>query len=204
VRDAVPMRRFILFSSLTLAVLAGLLSLGVLPVQQPEAVAGTQSSQELLVDLDTYENADYGFSVAIPAGWSPVIADVDTEEVFKEPGYAIGFESARQGKDDRFADYILVELLPGRDSGLFETDGNKRELIKVNGREGFREHLTIDGRKNGLSAIDLIVHQAEIQGLGYTIGFYAIGEPANEVMMRDAFDVMLRTFRLKNNPFFVS
>ena len=77
-------------------------------------------------------------------------------------------------------------------------------MIKVNGKSGFREQLRIDGRENGLSAIDLIVHQAEIHGLGYTIAFYAIGEPANEVMMRDAFDVMLRTFRLKNSPFFIS
>ena len=175
-----------------------------MPSQRYVGIAHTEFARELLVDLDTYENTDYGFSVAIPAGWSPVIADVDEDDVYLEPGYAIGFESNRQGKDDRFADYILVELLPGRDSGLFETDGRQRELIKVNGRTGFREQLRIDGRENGLSAIDLIVHQAEVQGLGYTIGFYAIGEPANEVMMRDAFDIMLRTFRLKSSPFFIS
>ncbi len=198
------MRRVIFLLSTTVAILAFLASSRLIPSQQSESLPSTEFTYELLTDLDTYENADYGFSVAIPAGWSPVIAEVDKEDIFIEPGYAIGFESSRQGKNDRFADYILVEVLPGRDSGLFETDGRQRQMIKVNGKTGFREHLRIDGRENGLSAIDLIVHQAEIQGLGYTIGFYAIGEPFNEVMMRDAFDVMLRTFHLKSSPFFIS
>ena len=198
------MRRAIIFLSFTLAILTVVASSLWNPSRQSDELTHKEYPHEMLTDLDTYENTDYGFSVAVPAGWSPVIADVDDNDGFLEPGYAIGFESSRQGKDDRFADYILVELLPGRDSGLFETDGRQREMIKVNGKSGFREHLRIDGRENGLSAIDLIVHQAEIQGLGYTIAFYAIGEPANEVMMRDAFDVMLRTFRLKNSPFFIS
>jgi len=202
--DAVRMRRIFLFSSVTLVVLAILLISGLLPSHKPEALASTEFARELVVDLDTYENVDYGFSIAIPAGWSPVVADIEEVETPLEPGYAIGFESSRQGENDRFADYILVELLPGHDSGLFETDGSGRELITVNGRTGFREQLTIDGREDGLSAIDLIVHQAEVRGLGYTIGFFAIGEPINEIMMRDAFDVMLRTFRLKNSPFTVS
>ena len=198
------MRRAIIFLSFTLAILIGLAGLWWMPSLQSDEVVHAEYPREVLTNLDTYENTDYGFSVAVPAGWSPVIADVDDDDRLLEPGYAIGFESGRQGKDDRFADYILVELLPGRDSGLFETDGRQREMIKVNGKSGFREQLRIDGRENGLSAIDLIVHQAEIQGLGYTIAFYAIGEPTNEVMMRDAFDVMLRTFRLKSSPFFIS
>ena len=96
-RDAVPMRRVIFLLSTTVAILAFLASSRLIPSQQSESLPSTEFTYELLTDLDTYENADYGFSVAIPAGWSPVIAEVDKEDIFIEPGYAIGFESSRQG-----------------------------------------------------------------------------------------------------------
>ena len=121
------MRRAIIFLSFTLATLAVLASSLWNPLRQSEELAHTEYPHEVLTDLDTYENIDYGFSIAVPAGWSPVIADVDDNDAFLEPGYAIGFESGRQGKDDRFADYILVELLPGRDSCLLYTSPRPRD-----------------------------------------------------------------------------
>ena len=161
-----------------------------------------QLETELLLDIVGYEDADYGFSVAIPAGWQKIVA-AESEESFSElePGYAVGFESPYQGEHDKFADYVLIEVLPGKDSGLFETDGNNRRKISIDGQTAWMDRLDVKGESGGPSEVDLTIFQAEMSGLGYTIGLYAIGEPSREKLMSDAFEVIVRTFKQTSAPF---
>jgi len=155
--------------------------------------------------LDTYVDPDFGFSLAVPAGWTAVIAvPVEAGPALLEPGYAIGFESPREGDGDIFSDYLMVEILPGDESGLFRTDGSLVRETRVDGRIAWRDALTLAADPGIGSAVDLIVRQAAMAGLGYTVGLYAIGEPARLELLEDAFEVMLRTFRLPTPPFTVS
>ncbi|MFK7852728.1 MAG: hypothetical protein AB8B79_01390 [Granulosicoccus sp.] len=164
-----------------------------------------QGTTEVLLDIESYEDADYGFTVAIPTGWQKIIA-AETDESFSqlEPGYAVGFESPHQGEEDQFADYLLIEVLPGRDSGLFESDGKNRRRISINGQSAWMDRLEVKGERGGLTEVDLTIFQAEISGLGYTVGLYAIGEPSRAKLMSEAFEVIVRTFRLSVSPFPIS
>ncbi len=189
----------------------------------------SESSVELVLDIEHYDDLDYGFSVAIPAGWRRVVsaepeekavsnvpAGVETGSIQSEgvssgadipalePGYAVGFESAHQHDDDQFADYILVEILPGDSSGLFAADANHRQSILIDGRPAWYDRLEIKQSSTGLTDVDLVIYQAELAGVGYTVGLYAIGEHTSERIMAIAFEVMLQTFRVERPPFSVS
>lgn len=172
------------------------------PWTHPQADDLQHPETELLVGIEAYEDADYGFSVAIPSGWQKIVA-AESEESFAElePGYAVGFESPYQGEHDKFADYILIEVLPGKDSGLFETDGKNRRKISIDGQVTWMDKLDVEGESGGLTEVDLTIYQAQTSGLGYTIGFYSIGEPSRQKLMSDAFELIVRTFKQTTSPF---
>ncbi|MFT4726952.1 MAG: hypothetical protein ACI9UN_001447 [Granulosicoccus sp.] len=154
-----------------------------------------------MFNIENYDDDDYGFSVAIPTGWVKVVA-AETLENFEvlEPGYTIGFEAPTQGDDDRFADYIMIEILPGTDSGAFETDGSNRHDVSIDSRPAWIDKLNVNAAVYGLEDIELTVYQAQISGLGYTVGLYAIGEPRREAMAA-AFELMVRTFSFFIEPY---
>ncbi len=173
----------------------------------PDQIPST--SRNLIVDLERYDDPDYGFSLAVPVGWKRIVADDtdadDTADVLEmlEPGYAVGFESPRSDRTDKFADYILIEVLPGNEFGLFESAPEHRQLIEIDAQAITYDRLSIDSATDDNVAVDLVIFQRGVQALGYTIAFYAIGEPANERAMFDAFQIMLRTFTQTTEPFVV-
>ena len=194
-----------------------------------DAGPSSATSVELVLDIEHYDDYDYGFSMAIPAGWrrivtaepevkavSGLLSGVETGSTLSEgvspsldmqilePGYAVGFESAQQHADDQFADYILVEILPGKFSGLFAADMNDRQSVLIDGRPASYDRLEIKHASTGLTDVDLVIYQAELAGVGYTVGLYAIGEHTSERTMAIAFEVMLQTFRIDRSPFTVS
>lgn len=162
-----------------------------------------------ILDLELYTDTDYGFSVAIPAGWTRIVAagDVAVEgnDVLAslEPGYAVGFESPREGFEDQFADYILIEVLPGDDIGLFESSDAQRRIIQSGSEPIAYDRLEVDGATDDASDVDLVIFQRGVKALGYTLGFYAIGEPTNEQAMFDAFQIILRTYNQTSDPFVI-
>jgi len=157
---------------------------------------------ELPLDIEPYEDLDYGFSVAIPAGWRKIIsAESESDVNSLEPGYAVGFESPSQGGYDAFADYILIEIMPGSDSGSFITDGSNRSAVFIDGKPAWVDQIDVDGGDAGLDDMDLTVYQAVITGLGYTVGIYAIGEANRKELMSAAFQVMVRTLSFTADPF---
>jgi hypothetical protein len=155
-----------------------------------------------IFNIENYDDDDYGFSVAIPTGWIKVVA-AEALEKFEvlEPGYTIGFEAPTQGNDDLFADYIMIEILPGTDSGAFETDGSNRLEVSIDSRPAWVDKLNVNAAVYGLDDIELTVYQAQISGLGYTVGLYAIGEPGREETMAAAFELMVRTFSFFIEPY---
>lgn len=160
---------------------------------------------EILTDFDSWYDPDLGFSLAIPADWKPIVADeTDTQLDELEPGYAIGFESPLRHADDHFADYIMVEILPGIQSGEFVTDGSHRRPVMIDGVKGWRDELFLQDHSGDGHGLELIIRQASVRQLGYTVGLYAVAEPDQETLIDDIFEIMLRTFRLPDMPFLVS
>lgn len=155
--------------------------------------------------LVPYRDADYGFSMAVPEGWAQIYAaESDTDEDALEPGYAIGFESPRSSVDDRFADYVMVEILPGAESGAFETDDNNKRVVVVDDRVAVVDRVLLSDFQISGDTLDLIVYQAEIVELGFTVGIFVIGEQHESDVLSDAFELTLKTFKIPDNPFDVS
>lgn len=152
-----------------------------------------------------YRDEDYGFEVAVPEYWSPNFAATSDEQTQQlEPGYAVGFESPRSGTKDVFADYLMIEILPGAYTGAFDTDGTQSRVMIVDGRVAVVDRVELDGFEIDSNQIDLVVFQAEIVELGFTVGIYVIGEQSEAAVLADAFELALKTFKVPDDPFSVS
>jgi len=62
----------------------------------------------------------------------------------------------------------------------------------------------LDGFSINGDSLDLVVYQAEIIELGFTVGIFAIGEKQESSVLRDAFELALKTFKVPDDPFSVS
>ncbi len=158
--------------------------------------------QPPIVEIRQYTDQDYEFSMAVPAGWQRIITVESENEIGTlESGYAVGFESPKSSSHDKFADYIMVEILPGSSTGGFQTSGKNKQQILINGQIGTSDLLNLHNFQFQNDKLNLIVYQAELFELGYTIGFYAIGEQREAGLMQDAFKLMIDTFSLPTDPF---
>lgn len=194
------------FAPLCAAVLC-LASCALLLSQRLSADAGKthRSGLQPIERIVPYYDADYGFEVAVPERWSPVYAATHDEQVNEpEPGYAVGFESPRSHARDVFADYLMVEILPGAQTGAFHTDGSQSKVVMVDGRVAIVDRVDLDGFDIDGDRIDLVVFQAEIVELGFTIGIFAIGEQHEATVLADAFQLAIKTFKVPDDPFSVS
>jgi len=166
------------------------------------AQSNSGSAELLFVD---YYDEDFGFSMVVPQGWTKVITDEPSGgDSALEPGYSVVFESGRENEHDHYADYVMVEVLPGIETGAFETSGEHRELIIIDGREAVQDKLILRNIAFEDTISDLTVWQAEIAQLGYTVGLYAVGTSNNARMLEDAFRAMVFSFQLPNQPFNVT
>jgi len=152
-----------------------------------------------------YFDEDYGFTLAVPENWSRVIAAEDEHEVdVLEPGYAVAFESPKSHDVDVFADYLMVEILPGAQSGAFSSDGSRSKVTMVDERVAITDQVFLNDYDINGDRIDLVVFQAEIIELGFTVGIFAIGEKREADILEDAFKLALKTFKIPEDPFSVS
>ncbi len=154
--------------------------------------------------LVAYHDDDYGFSMAVPEGWRKILTVEGDDEGSTDDGYAVGFESKRSHDEDVFADYIMIELLPGGHTGAFETDGAHTNVVIVDGIPAITDQAWLNDFEISENEIDLVVFQAEIVEPGYTIGIYVIGEQAEAVVLEDAFTLVLKTLKLPEEPFSTS
>jgi len=175
---------------------------GFTPVKNQSSRTASLPAIETIV---AYNDLDYGFQLAVPDTWSQIYAaEDDLESDVLEPGYAVGFESPRSEAQDTFADYLMVEILPGAHSGAFASDGTQTKVVMVDGRVAITDKVELDGFDIGGEQIDLIVFQAEIVELGYTVGIFVIGEKREAAVLADAFALALKTFKVPDDPFSVS
>ena len=152
-----------------------------------------------------YVDESFGFSMVVPQHWKEIITDVGIEDSgVSEPGYSVIFESPKQSEVDTYADYIMVEVLPGNETGAFDSDGKHRDLVIVDGQKAVRDELTLVNFPFGETSIDLTIRQAEIAQLGYTVGLYVIGTRDNAQMLDSAFRALLYSFQLPEAPYQVS
>ncbi len=156
-------------------------------------------------EIRSYIDSDFNFEMAVPNGWTLIIADEPLSEIDElETSYAVGFESPRSDENDHFSDYIMVEIIPGSISGAFETDGSLERTILIDGRPAKEDELLLRDYEVAGDKLDLQVFQAELYGLGYSVGFYAIGEHREAAVLRDAFRLMIQTFKLPPHLFDLS
>jgi len=152
-----------------------------------------------------YTDADFGFSMLVPQHWTVIHTDSATEEwLDTEPGYSVVFESPSQGEGDIYADYIMVEVLPGIETGAFESSGERRQVVIIDGQKAVQDQITLMGFPFENTELDLSVWQAEIAQLGYTVGLYAIGTHNNARMLEDAFQALVHSFQLPKQPYLVT
>jgi hypothetical protein len=156
-------------------------------------------------EIRSYQDADFSFTLAVPANWTRIVANEPESELDKlETVYAVGFESPKTSDNDQFADYIMIEIIPGSESGAFETGGEHTKTIVIDGHPAQQDKLSLTDFQIADHKLDLQVYQAELVGLGYTVGFYAIGEHREASVLRDAFRLMIETFKLPPQPFDLS
>lgn len=184
-----------------------LLSIAVIALGASVALGASERNGSLpsIEKIVPYNDQDYGFELAVPQAWSRIFAAEDDAEVDAlEPGYAIGFESPRSHAQDVFADYLMVEILPGGHTGAFESDGSNTQIVMVDNKVAITDKVVLESFDINGDKIDLIVFQAEIVELGFTVGIYAIGEKHEAKVLRDAFELVLKTFKVPDDPFSVS
>jgi len=170
-----------------------------------EAIHSKQPGLNPIERIVRYNDEDYGFEVAVPENWRRNIAATSDEELNDlEPGYAVGFESPRSGANDVFADYLMVEILPGARTGAFEADDAQTQTRLVDGRLAVIDQVNLDGFEIDGDRLDLVVFQAQIIELGFTVGIFAIGEQHEAAVLADAFQLALKTFKVPDDPFSVS
>jgi len=148
---------------------------------------------------------DFGFSLVVPQGWTKVVADEPASDAYlSEPGYSVVFESSRENDADVYADYIMVEVLPGIDTGGFESSGKHREVVIIDGQQAVQDKITLSNIPFENTVVDLTVWQAEIAQLGYTVSLYAVGTSNNARMLEDAFRAMVFSLQLPKHLYRVT
>lgn len=152
-----------------------------------------------------YVDADYGFSMVVPQHWRKTIVDgLGVDNNLSALGYSVTFESSVQGDDDLYVDYIMVEVLPGTETGAFESDGAHREVVIIDGQKAVRDRIELVDYPYKGDTLDLTIRQAEIAQLGYTVGLYAIGTEDNAVILDEAFAALVYSFVLPDELFLVA
>ena len=152
-----------------------------------------------------YIDEDYGFSMVVPQGWKRTVVDgMNGDSNGNKLGYSVTFESAIQGDADPYVDYLMVEVLPGAETGAFESDGAHRDVVIIDGKKAVRDEINLENYPFGDATIDLTIRQAEIAQLGFTIGLYAIGTKDNAEMLDEAFGALVYSFEVPDEPFLVA
>ncbi len=168
------------------------------------SIGSVTKSREALLYVD-YNDENYGFSMVVPKDWSRIISedtryDLDLEEA----GYSVIFESELENDADPYMDYIMVEVLPGIETGAFDTDGAQRGVVIVDGQKAVKDEMVLVDFPFKDTTVDLAIKQAEIAQLGYTVGLYAIGTKDNAQMLDEAFQALLYSFQLPEQPYLVT
>jgi len=121
-----------------------------------------------------YDDEDFGFSMVVPQHWEQLPPlEIPEYELLDERGYSVLFESPLQNSTDVYSDYIMVEVLPGNETGAFISDGEHRSLVTVDGQTAVEDKILLTNFPVGDMELDLSIRQAEIAQLGYTVGLYA-------------------------------
>lgn len=180
---------------------------------QKNDVVATSAIDTTTVPLDNYdpltfvdyEDEDFGFSMVVPKHWEKLPPlDIPEYELLDERGYSVLFESPLQNSTDNYSDYIMVEVLPGNETGAFDSDGAHRALVTVDGQTAVEDKIFLSDFPVGDMELDLSIRQAEIAQLGYTVGLYTVGTKDNARMLEEAFRALLYSFKLPKQPYLMA
>lgn len=152
-----------------------------------------------------YNDVEFGFSMAVPKHWNQLPPlEIPEYELLNERGYSVMFESPMENPSDVYSDYIMVEVLPGIETGAFISDGEHRALVTVDGQTAVEDKILLTEFPVGDMELDLTIRQAEIAQLGYTVGLYAVGTKDNARMLEEAFQALLHSFKLPKQPYLMA
>lgn len=203
--------------SLGRSILAGLLVVTVLTLSRdPVAPARTtvnadlnSSSRHLLqaqlsrvLQGPWIEHTDpvAGFALTLPDKWFRRVLNDSPEDSGGDEqqagGYAVTYLSPLTSDDDTFADYIMVELLPGDATGFTANTRTERQNIKVDGITAIRERIELLEYPVADGDIDLVAYQTIVTRARYSLGIYAVGQRHESVALESLFSRVIETFKL--------
>jgi len=135
-----------------------------------------------------YDDKDFGFSMVVPKNWEQLPPlDIPEYELLDERGYSVMFESPLQNLSDVYSDYIMVEVLPGNETGAFISDGKHRALVSVDGQTAVEDKIFLPDFPVGEIELDLSIRQAD-----------------NARMLEEAFQALLYSFKLPKQPYLMA
>jgi len=116
----------------------------------------------------------------------------------------VTFESPPSNATDTFADYLMIEILPGRAEPGFSQVPDERVPMQFNGSEVFRERFILDDFPIEDTQIDLVAWQINLVSDEYTIALYAVGERREDPRLERFLIELAHAFAIRRAPFQIS
>lgn len=165
-----------------------------------ERVAGTL--EPITATLSVRET--WGLVYTVPRDWRRVLLP---DGVHSGQAPSIVYEAPLTRSDDRFRDYLMLELSTGKASGDFVADGSmptRRDVIDGHpariDRIVLSDYPSIESGSAG-EPLTLVSWQAVLRGPGYRLSFVAVGECAEEPVLLEVFDLLRGSVQLRGRPF---
>ncbi len=140
------------------------------------------------------------FALTLPEHWYRRVLNDEALEpdnrTPQEQGYAVTYLSPLTSDSDPFADYVMVELLPGESSGFSSDSKTERRVIRVDGVSALRERIELPAYPVDQHRIDLVAYQTIVTQKRYTLGIYVVGQHIEAAALDALFTRIIESFRL--------
>jgi len=160
----------------------------------------------VLNDWLGYADPVSGFTGKVPAGWARKVLSETSASIdwLDGDGHAVTFQSPMTSAEDRFSDYIMVELLPATPAEGFIADSPETHAVDIDGREALQERIVLKDFAVEGSTIDLVAYQLLSEELGYSLGVYVVGELREDEQLAEIFRIFRQHFGFPPNRLSVS
>jgi len=195
-------------SQKTWALLCVCAGLAVLLINEPQRMlarhvasvsVGVDGPQLPRLEWVNHTDPAGGFDARVPRFWQRIHRVTPGD-----PGVTISFESPPSGPEDRFADYLMIDIQPGNRVTILEERATEIVPMRINGRTVLRERIVLSQHPVADTYIDLVAWQLTWRHTGYSVGIYAIGEQREEARIERLLIEFADSFSLPAPPFMVA
>lgn len=140
-----------------------------------------------------------GFRARIPQRWQRSL--INTPD---DAGITVSFESPRSGENDKFADYLMIDIQPGSVVEVFERPADERTAMTVAGQTVYRERISLDNHPVADTHLDLLAWQLTFRKPGYSVAIYVVGERREEARLERVMIEFAYSFSMPVPPFLLT